>query len=157
MVPVGAWRSQARGILSLGVGRAVDRRGVNAGQRGANGVSVVVMSGTTPREGTRAGRWAPRAVWAAGGLFRGQSEQAVEQFVFLGPAWQGQADQFQAAAADVVAEGQAHQQRGDQRTINLDHHACGFVAQRLSENSEWPQLVCGLYLGCHGHGASTWP
>ena len=29
-------------------------------------------------------------------------------------------------------------------------------SQRLSENSEWPQLICGLYFGCHGHGFA-WP
>ena len=86
--------------------RAVDRRCVNAGQRGVNGVSVVVTRVTAQREGARAGRWAPRATGSVGRVFRGQSEQAVEQFVFLGPAWQGQADQFQAAAADIVAESQ---------------------------------------------------
>ena len=125
MLVVEGWWRPAGWVVRLGVGRAVDRRC-------ENGEGVVVMWATAQREGSRAGRWALRAVGLAWCLFRGQSEQAVAEFVFLGPALQVQADQFEAAAADVVAESQAHQQCGDQRTINVDHHACGFVAQQMT-------------------------
>ena len=30
------------------------------------------------------------------------------------------------------------------------------VTERLSENSEWPQLFCESCFGCHGHGFA-WP
>jgi hypothetical protein len=96
-------------------------------------VSVVSALMTAPREGALAGRWAPRAVRSVRLVFfRVQSAQSVEEFVFLGPALQVEADPFKPATADVVAESQAHQECGDQGTIHLDQEAFRFVAQQMT-------------------------